>query len=458
MEKMWGGRFVKPMDPKAFEFSSSLGVDQKLARYDVEGSIAHIKMLAKTNIISRDESDRILKGLKEILALITSGRFKPDPKYEDIHTNVQALLEKKVGKAAKMLHTARSRNDQIALDTRLYVRGEIKNIISSITGLQRAILGLGKKYSQVIIPGYTHLQPGQPVLLCHHLLAYVEMLERDNWRLIQASQRADEMPLGAGALAGTTLPTDREYVAKLLKFSKVSANSIDAVSERDFVIETLSSLAILAMHLSRICEDLILWSTQEFGFITIDESFCTGSSLMPQKKNPDILELIRGKTGKVYGNLISVLVMMKSLPLAYNRDLQEDKEPLFNSIETVASSLEVLARLFKGIKVNLKKVMEEAKDELMMATDLVEYLIKKKVASSQAQLIVGRIVRHCLDKKKKLSELSLKEMKSFSNRFESDIFELFSPQASIKAKRSSGSTNPVQVKTALERWQRKLKR
>lgn len=458
MEKMWGGRFTKPMDPKAFEFSSSLGVDQKLARYDVEGSIAHIKMLAKTNIISGDESDRILKGLKEILALITSGRFKPDTKYEDIHTNVQALLEKRVGKVAKMLHTARSRNDQIALDTRLYVRGEIKNIISSITGLQRAILDPGKRYSQVIIPGYTHLQPGQPVLLCHHLLAYVEMLERDNWRLIQASQRADEMPLGTGALAGTTLPIDREYVAKLLKFSKVSANSIDAVSERDFVIETLSSLAILAMHLSRICEDLILWSTQEFGFITIDESFCTGSSLMPQKKNPDILELIRGKTGKVYGNLISVLVMMKSLPLAYNRDLQEDKEPLFNSIEIVAGSLEVLARLFKGIKVNLKRVSEAAKDELMVATDLAEYLIKKKIASNQAQQIVGRIVRYCLDKKRKLSELSLKEMKSFSNRFESDIFELFSPQASIKAKRSSGSTNPVQVKAALARWQRKLKR
>ncbi len=407
MQKLWGGRFAKSMDPKAFEFSSSLAVDQKLARYDIEGSIAHVKMLAKTQIIARDEADRILKGLKGILTSVTSGRFKPDPKYEDIHTNVQALLEKRVGKVAQKLHTARSRNDQIALDTRMYVREGARFIVSSIVKAQKSILGLGKRYSQVIIPGYTHLQPGQPVLLAHHLLAYVEMLERDKGRFVQASQRADELPLGAGALAGTTLPIDRGYVAKLLNFSKVSANSIDAVSARDFVIETLSCLAILAMHLSRLCEDLILWSTEEFGFIVIDESFCTGSSLMPQKKNPDILELIRGKTGKAYGNLVSVLVAMKSLPLTYNRDMQEDKEPLFNSLEQMASSLEVLASLFKGIKVNLPRVREAAADELMIATDLAEYLIKKKVASTQAQQIVGEIVKHCIDKKKKLSELSL---------------------------------------------------
>jgi len=457
MQKLWGGRFAKPMDPKAFEFSSSLAVDQKLARYDIEGSIAHVKMLTKSQIIARDEADRLLKGLKEILAEVSSGRFKPDPKYEDIHTNVQALLERKVGKVAQKLHTARSRNDQIALDTRMYVREEVKFIASSITGLQRAILGLGKKYSQVIIPGYTHLQPGQPVLLCHHLLAYVEMLERDKDRFTQASQRVDELPLGAGALAGTTLPIDRQYVAKLLGFSKVSANSIDAVSARDFVVETLSCLAILAMHLSRLCEDLILWSTKEFGFIDIDESFCTGSSLMPQKKNPDILELIRGKTGKAYGNLISVLVTMKSLPLAYNRDMQEDKEPLFNSLEQMASSLEVLTRLFKVIKVNFTKVGEAATDELMIATDLTEYLIKKEVASTQAQQIVGKLVRYCIGRKKKLSELSMEEMRSFSSRFGKDIFGLLSPQASIKAKRSFGSTNPAQVKAALARWQRRLK-
>lgn len=458
MEKLWGGRFAKPMDPKAFEFSASISVDQKLARYDIEGSIAHAKMLAKTGIITKGEGKRIVKGLKELLADVLSGKFKADARCEDVHTNVQVLLERKIGKVAQKLHTARSRNDQIALDTRLYVREEAKFIISCIVGLQRSILDLSRKYSQVIIPGYTHLQPGQPVLLCHHLLAYVEMLERDKDRLCQAGRRADEMPLGSAALAGTTLPIDRKYLAKLLKFSKVSANSIDAVSSRDYVIEALSCLAILAMHLSRMCEDLILFSTQEFGFITIEESFCTGSSLMPQKKNPDILELIRAKTGKAYGNLISVLVVMKSLPLSYNRDMQEDKEPLFNSFEMLANSLVVLGRLLKGIRVNPARINEKFGDELMLATDVAEYLIKKGVASSKAQQIVGRMVRYCLDKKKKLSDLSIGEMRSFSNRFSKDVFRLLSPQASVRAKQSFGGTNPGQVKAALVRWQRRLKK
>ncbi len=456
-KKLWGTRFAKKTHALTDKFTSSITFDKRLAQYDILGSIAHAKMLGKQKIISQKDSRQIVGGLNSILKDVTSGKFKFDPTAEDIHSNIQELLTKRIGEPAHKLHTARSRNDQIALDIRMYLKNEIDNLTEFISRLQKAILKFAGSNSNVIIPGYTHLQIAQCVLLAHHLLAYVEALERDKQRLLDAKARIDSMPLGACAFSGTGLNIDRDFVKKELKFSSVTANSIDSVSDRDFIIEVLADLAILSVHLSRVAEDLILWSTKEFNFIDIDFSFCTGSSIMPHKKNPDILELIRGSVGKIQGDLSSVLILMKGLPSSYNRDLQLDKPPLFDAIDTIKDILEIFMAFFQNIAIKKEAIASRLSDESLFSVDIVEYLIKKGVSYRQAHDIVGRMCRDCLDKGKNISSLSLKELKKYSPYFSLEVKKILNAWASVSLKKSSGSTNPELVKQQLVSWRRRLK-
>lgn len=456
-KKLWGGRFKKSQDPEFEEFSSSINFDYRLAKYDCLGSIAHAKMLGKCRVISKADSDALVKGLNAILKEIQSGKFKYDPDAEDIHTNIQNILGEIVGKAALKLHTARSRNDQVALDTRMYCKEKIGEIYDLIEVLQKSLVNFAQNNIDVIIPGFTHLQHAQPILLAHHMLAYCEMFKRDKGKLHYVYHMADALPLGSCALAGTSLNIDRKYVAKLLGFSKVSENSMDSVSDRDYLIEFLSTLSLVSMHLSRLASDLIIWATPEFGFIEIDQEFCTGSSIMPQKVNPDFLELVRGLTGKIYGNLVAALTMMKGLPLTYNRDMQYDKEPLFDSVERISKALSIFATLIKGIKINKGNIERALLDESLYATDLAEYLIKKGVSSREAHTIVGKLISSTLDRKERISGLSLEELKKFSSEFERDIFKLLNPKVSVQSKGSQGGTSPSRVKAQLKVWKEKLK-
>lgn len=456
MKKLWGSRFSQKTSSLADKFSSSISFDKKLAVYDVKGSIAHAKMLGKCKIIKTEDAKKIIKGLQRILKQIQSGSFKFNPKAEDIHSNIQDILKKKIGPAADKLHTARSRNDQIALDMKMYCLDEGRRINQLIKDLQKSILGLAKKNKEVIIPAYTHLQPAQVVLLAHHLLAYLEMLERDKSRLIDTSKRTNEMPLGSCALSGTSLGIDRVFVCRELGFDKITANSIDSISDRDFVMETLADITILSVHLSRIAEDLILWSTREFDFIEIDWSFCTGSSIMPHKKNPDILELIRATVGEIHGNLSSVLIMMKGLPLSYNRDMQFDKPPLFNSVDTIKEILIIFNELFKKIKVNKTVIAKKISDESLFSVDIMEYLIKKGVSYRDAHDTVGKMVKQYLDKGRDFSTIDIKEFKKFSKAFGNDVKKLLNPKTSVSLKKSFGGTSPERVNTQLEIWKRKL--
>jgi argininosuccinate lyase len=455
-KKLWGTRFSKKTHALTDKFTSSISFDQRLAKYDILGSIAHAKMLAKQKIIPQKDSQQIVKGLSLILKDVVNGRFKFDPAAEDIHSNIQELLNKKVGEPAHKLHTARSRNDQIALDTRMYLRNEVDNLVEFTSQLQKAILKFAVSNSKVVIPGYTHLQIAQCVLLAHHLLAYVEALERDKQRLSDAKKRIDVMPLGSCAFSGTGLDIDREFVKRELKFSHLTANSIDSVSDRDYIIEVLAALAILSVHLSRIAEDLILWSTKEFNFIDIDFSFCTGSSIMPHKKNPDVLELIRGSVGRIQGNLSSVIMLMKGLPTSYNRDMQLDKPPLFEAIDALKDILEIFMALFANIIIEKEAVAAKVKDESLFSVDLVEYLIKKGISYRQAHDVVGRMVRDCLDKGKKISSLSEKELKRYSPKLRTEIKNILNAWASVSLKKSFGSTNPKLVQRQLAAWKRKL--
>ena len=457
MKKLWGSRFEKKTNPLVEKFTSSISFDYRLTRYDVLVGIAHAKMLGKSKIIPLKDSTKIVQGLKSILRQIEGGRFVFDKKCEDIHTNMQNALEKKIGKVAEKLHTARSRNDLVVTDLKMYAKDEIKNLKFAICNLQFALLGLAEKNVKVIIPGFTHLQHAQAVSLAHQVLAYVEMLERDKDRLEDAYKRCDVLPLGSAALAGTSLPINRNYVAKLLGFSKVSANSIDAVSDRDFVLEILADLSILSMHLSRMAEDFILWASPEFSLLELDDAFCTGSSLMPQKKNPDVLELIRGNTGTIYGNLVSLLTTMKGLPLSYNRDMQLDKVPLFNSLENLNGCLELLCALIKSAKINQNQALILSSDELLYATDLAEYLVKKGVAFKEAHNIVGKVVTYALKKKIFLSEITLDEWKKFSTYFKKDVYKLLNSQTSVAAKKSLGGTNFQGVKKQISNWKKRLK-
>ncbi|MBI3997190.1 MAG: argininosuccinate lyase [Candidatus Omnitrophica bacterium] len=456
--KLWGGRFKKATDPLVERYTSSITVDACLARYDVQGSIAHATMLGRCRIISRADSRKLVRGLTRILRSIQQGRFAPNPRAEDIHTQIQQTLERRIGPVAKKLHTARSRNDQVALDLRLYCRDAAAYLTDDLRGAQRALVHLASRYARAVMPGYTHLQHAQPVLLAHHLLAYVEMFERDIERLRDAHIRIDVLPLGSGALAGTSLPIDRAFVAKLLKFPRVSRNSMDAVSDRDFALELCSALAIVGMHLSRLAEDFILWNSVEFGILELDDAFATGSSLMPQKKNPDVLELIRGQAGLVIGHLTALLTMMKGLPLSYNRDLQWDKRCVCESIEMTHDALIVLARLVQRSTIRTSQLTALLHDDALCATDLAEYLVERGVPFAQAHTIVGQVVVAAERQGIPLKQLGLAQLKRFSTAFDRRALAVLDPRASVARKRSVGSTNPTMVAQALVNWQKKLKR
>lgn len=456
MTKFWGSRFEGKTDNLADKFSFSINYDYRLAKYDIMGSIAHAKMLGKCKIISQSDAKKIVTGLKKLDKKIAKGIFKFDPKAEDIHTNIQSSLKKLIGGAADKLHTARSRNDLIVLDIKLFCLVELTLIIDLIARLQKSILKFADKNNDVIIPAYTHLQAAQVVLLSHHMLAYIEMLERDKERLLDALDRIDCMPLGSCALSGTSLPTDRDYVAKELGFSATTQNSIDSVSDRDFIVESLSGLAILGMHFSRMSEDFIIWTTSEFNFIDIDWSLCTGSSIMPHKKNPDILELIRGETAGLYSNLNEMLVLLKGLPLTYNRDLQLDKPPLFQSVEKVKDMLGLLAKLFGGLKVNKIILEKRVQDESFFSVDIMEYLIKKGISYRKAHDIVGTMIKECVDKGNTIAGLTEVQLKHYCPKFELDVKKLLNPETSVKIKKSLGSTNPASVQKQIKKWKKLL--
>ncbi|MEW6214188.1 MAG: argininosuccinate lyase [Nitrospirota bacterium] len=458
MKKPWAGRFKEKTSKIVEHFTESVSFDQRLWRCDIEGSIAHAKMLGKQGIITKEDSEKIIKGLEKIAGEIEAGRFRFGEDFEDVHMNIESALIKKIGDdMGGKLHTARSRNDQVALDLRLYLKAEVKEIISLIKKLQKTFLNIATKHLNSLMPGYTHLQRAQPVLLSHHLLAYVEMLQRDAERLKDSLKRINLLPLGSCAIAGTTLPIDRVYVAKLLGFDGISENSIDAVSDRDSAIEFLSNAAILIMHLSRLAEELILWSTEEFRFIELPDAFATGSSIMPQKKNPDVAELIRGKTGRVYGNLISLLTTMKSLPLSYNRDLQEDKLPVFDTVDTVKSCLFVLNGMLPRIKFNTKRMHETVEEGYSTATDIAEYLVRKGLPFREAHEITGKIVLYCIKKKKKFEELTLKEFNTFSDVITNDIYSCLKAEESVRHKKSRGGTSPDEVKRQIRRFRKRIK-
>ena len=457
MKKVWGGRFKESTDTLMETFSASISFDKRLYACDIEGSIAHCKMLARSKIISSAESQKIQKGLKQILKECDEGRFEFSEKLEDIHMNIESRLREIIGSTAGKLHTARSRNDQVCLDIRLFLRNEVDETIEEIDALCKTLINIAKKNIDRIIPGYTHLQRAQPVLLSHHLLAYVEMLLRDKDRFLDARKRINIMPLGSAALAGTNFPIDRRYTAKLLNFPEVSHNSMDAVADRDFAVEFCSASALLMMHLSRFCEELIIWNSSEFGFIELSDAFTTGSSIMPQKKNPDAAELIRGKSGRVFGNLVALLTLMKGLPLAYNKDMQEDKEPLFDSADTIKACLKIFTAMIKSSKFKLLSSEELESSGFLTATDMADYLVLKGVPFREAHEITGKTVAYCLDKKKTLGDLSLAELHKISRRFKNDVTEHIALKNSVDRKNNYGGTAKKQVKAQILRLMKKLK-
>ncbi|MDO9529514.1 MAG: argininosuccinate lyase [Syntrophales bacterium] len=439
-EKPWGGRFNQPTHKLVEEFTASIMFDKRLYRYDIEGSVAHCKMLARQGMISTEEEKKIIAGLEDILDDIEAGNFMWTLDLEDVHMAVEKALIARVGKAGEKLHTGRSRNDQVSLDMRLYLRDEVNMILGLISLLKSSILATAKNEIDTILPGYTHLQKAQPVLLSYYLLAYREMLDRDEIRLKECYNRINIMPLGSAALAGTGLPIDRDYVAELLKFPKITENSMDAVSDRDFVAEFIFDASLLMMHMSRFCEDLVIWSSSEFGFVEISDSFATGSSIMPQKKNPDVAELIRGKTGRVYGNLVSLLTVMKGLPMSYNRDMQEDKEPLFDTVDTVKGCLQILSEMTKNLKFKKERMLEGAAGGFSTATDVADYLVMKGVPFRKSHGIVGRIVGYCLENDKELSDLTIEEFRKFHSSFDKDVYGCLTAEGSVSSKKSYGGT------------------
>jgi argininosuccinate lyase len=444
------------VDKQARDYAASIPFDRRLYRQDIEGSIAQARMLAKRGIIAGGEAAAIIKGLDSIRKEMERGKFQFKIDLEDIHMNIEARLFEKIGETAGKLHTARSRNDQMALDLRLFVKEEILRTIGQIKGLQAALVELASANKDIIMPGYTHLQQAQPVLLAHHLLAYFEMFQRDKERFHDCLRRTDVLPLGSGALAGVPYPIDREFVARELGFSKVSSNSLDAVSDRDFIIEYEAAAAIAMMHLSRLAEELILWSSSEFGFIEIGEAFTTGSSIMPQKKNPDVAELVRGKTGRAYGHLMGILTTMKSLPLSYNRDMQEDKEGLFDTVDTLQASLEVSAAMIRTIQVNTERIAQAMKTDYMLATDLADYLVKKGLPFRTAHGVVAKLSEYASSKEKTFRELGRKEYREFSPLFTGDVYDITS-ESSVAARNVVGGTSPQQVRKALRRARRLIK-
>jgi len=456
MDKLWGGRFQKETDRLVEDFQSSISFDRRLYKYDIKGSIAHARMLGKTGIITSEESQSIVRGLEEVLADIEAGRAEFSVGAEDIHMNVEQLLTAKVGEVGKKLHTARSRNDQVALDIRMYIKDEIDQVITMLRQLQTSLLNLAEKHLDTVMPGYTHLQRAQPVTLAHHLLAYYQMFMRDEDRLADCRRRTDVMPLGSGALAGTTFPLDRVYVAEQLGFSDITANSLDAVSDRDFAVEFTAAASLIMVHLSRFCEEIILWSSAEFDFIELDDSYSTGSSMMPQKKNPDVAELIRGKSGRVFGDLQALLTMLKGLPLAYNKDMQEDKEALFDAVDTVKKCLLVFKPMLETMRVKKDNMAAAARGGFTNATDLADYLVRRGVPFRKAHEVAGKVVFYCLEQGMTLDQLSLEEYKRFSPLVEEDVYEAISIIRCVEARQVSGGPAPDEVLEAIARARQRL--
>ncbi|VAW83152.1 Argininosuccinate lyase [hydrothermal vent metagenome] len=449
--KLWGGRFTEATHAAVETFNASVGFDQRLYRYDILGSKAHAQMLAKVGVLTDNECTSICQGLDAILTEIETGKFEWSIALEDVHMNIEAKLTEKIGTAGKKLHTGRSRNDQVATDIRLYLRDEIDVLIIQLDRLKNGLLDLAEKEVDTIMPGFTHLQVAQPVTFGHHLLAWYEMLKRDGLRMMDCRQRVNQMPLGAAALAGTTYPIDRNYTASLLGFDGLCENSLDAVSDRDFAIEFCSAAAILMMHLSRFSEELVIWSSAQFNFIELPDRFCTGSSIMPQKKNPDIPELVRGKTGRVNGDLIALLTLMKGQPLAYNKDNQEDKEPLFDAADTVRMSVSIFADMVPAIIANKESMRNAALQGFSTATDLADYLVRKGIAFRDAHEIVGKAVRYGVEQNKDLSEMSLAELQKFSACIDQDVITVLSLEGSVAARDHIGGTAPAQVRAAIAR-------
>lgn len=436
--KLWGGRFTKHTDELTDHFHSSISFDKRLYKHDIRGSIVHAKMLGKQEIIPKGDADLIIKTLNEILDDIEAGNIAFDEKAEDIHMNIEQILISRIGDTGKRLHTGRSRNDQVALDIRMYLKDEILNIQAEIKSLMNALLVLAKDNISTIMPGYTHLQPAQPITFAHHILAYFEMLKRDYTRLCDTYKRTDVMPLGSGALAATTYPLDRQFVCEQLGFGSITLNSLDGVSDRDFCIEFLSAASIIMMHLSRFCEEIIIWSSHEFRFVELDDAYSTGSSIMPQKKNPDMAELIRGKTGRVYGDLTAMLTVMKGLPLAYNKDMQEDKEGVFDAIDTLKLCLPVFTAMVSTMRINKEKMLDSAKGGFMNATDAADWLVKHGVPFRDAHEIIGRLVLFCINNKKSLDALTLEEYKAISDVFDESIYEAISLEQCVNARTVDG--------------------
>lgn len=447
--KLWGGRFSESTASSVEAFSASIDYDSRLYRYDIAGSKAHATMLAANGLLSKDELKAIIDGLSQIEQEIDSGAFEFRQDLEDIHMNIEKALADRIGPAGAKLHSARSRNDQIALDLKLYLRDQCDRLVDLLDDVRRGFTVLARTYLGHVMPGYTHMQRAQPVLVSHHMLAYFEMFSRDKARLLDCRKRMNICPLGGAAMAGTGLPIEREQVAELLGFDGVTANSMDTAGDRDFAIEFVSCCAQIQLHLSRLSEELVLWAGSEFGFVTIADRFCTGSSIMPQKKNPDIAELVRGKSGRVVGSLMTLLTLMKGLPLTYNRDLQEDKEPVFDAVDTVSASLAIVAELLENLRFNTDTMKEATESGFMTATDLADYLVLKDVPFREAHGIVGRIVGFCIGRGCELAEMKLEEIRRFSPAIEKDVYEVLSVDGSVQSRISTGGTSQQRVEEAL---------
>ena len=453
---MWKGRFQVETSNLVQKYGESISFDWRLYPYDIQGSLAHATALQDAGILSKAEQLSITKGLKEIKKEIDSGEFKFHTSLEDIHMNIESALTEKIGDAGAKLHTARSRNDQVALDTRLYCRAESKAIYERLLNMQEALLTLAKKNPDAVVPGYTHLQRGQPVLFAHHLLAYLEMLDRDCGRLRDAYSRINHMPLGSGALAGSTIPVNRKLIADLLEFPQVTQNSMDAVSDRDYLAELMFVISMVGIHLSRLSEDVILWASAEFNFIELSDAHTTGSSLMPQKKNPDVAELTRGKSGRLIGNLMSLMTTMKGLPMTYNRDLQEDKEPLFDSVETIKIALEVFAEMMAEASVKADVTAEATSDPFLLATDLADYLVRKGVPFRQAHEIMGELTAYSIREDIPFQDLSDEEWEQFSPVFESDVRDVLNVETALKARKAVGAPSPANVARQIAKWEKRI--
>ena len=449
--KLWGGRFTAGTDKSVDDFNSSIRFDQRLYKQDIEGSIAHAEMLGRCGIIPEEDAALICKTLLEILDDVEKGSIEFEVDAEDIHMNIEKILISRIGDAGKKLHTGRSRNDQVALDLRMYLKVEIGEMKGMLIDLQKKLLHISEEHLETIMPGYTHLQRAQPITLAHHMMAYFQMFRRDIGRLEDCYKRMDVMPLGSGALAGTSYALDRQYVADRLGFSAITENSLDGVSDRDFAIELASCISIIMMHLSRFCEELVLWSSAEFSFIEMDDAFSTGSSIMPQKKNPDVAELVRGKTGRAYGSLVTLLTMMKSLPLTYNKDMQEDKEAIFDTVDTVKMCLPVFTKMLASAKINRSKMYKAAQGGFTNATDMADYLVKKGIPFRSSHEIIGKMVLYCINQDKAIAELSMEEFNQFSDKIEDDVYSQISLEKCVSSRNLPGGPAAESVKRSIEK-------